>query len=229
MDFVNKIIHGDCMDYLPQLETGSIDMVLTDIPYNEVNNNKAVNNRAKYAGQLRKFTKDAADEMTFNLDDFLEEIKRVVKGSIYIFCGINQLHQIFNFFKIKNEKEFMARACIWVKTNPPVANGQHLWLQGTEYCIFAKRRKTLFNEHCKKNVWEFPTGRSKRHPTEKPQPLIEYLLKASSKENDIILDPCIGSGTTAAAAINTGRRFIGFEKDLDYFQIAKERIQLLER
>lgn len=223
--WINRVIHADCMDILPQLEDKSIDMVLTDIPYNEVNSNESVNKRAKYAGQLRKFTKDKADILTFNLRDFLEEVKRVTKGSVYIFCGVSQLAEIFHFFKTENEKDFMARVCVWKKTNPPVANGQHMWLQGTEFCVFAKRRKTVFNEHCKSNVWEYPVGRSKLHPTQKPLELFEYLIRSSSNEGDVILDPCLGSGTTAVASINTNRNFIGIEKERDYYEIACKRIE----
>jgi DNA modification methylase len=226
-EYLNKIHNVDCIEATVNLPDQSVQMVLTDIPYNEVNFNKSVNQRAKYDGQLRKFTKGEADELNFDLQIFLNEVKRVVKGSVYIFCGINQLPIIFNYFKHENEKEFMSRVCVWSKTNPPVANGQHMWTQGTEFCVFAKRRKTKFNEHCKKNVWEFPVGRSKIHPTEKPLKLFQYLIESSSDEGDIILDPCIGSGTTAEACINLGRNYIGYEINKEYFDIANQRINKL--
>lgn len=63
------------------------------------------------------------------------------------------------------------------------------------------------------------------HPTQKPVELIEYLIRTYSNEGDIILDNCIGSGTTAVAAMNTNRNFIGFELDKDYFDIANKRIE----
>lgn len=65
------------------------------------------------------------------------------------------------------------------------------------------------------------------HPTQKPIELIEYLIKTYSNEGDIILDNCIGSGTTAVAAMNTNRNFIGFELDKNYFDIAIKRIENL--
>lgn len=65
------------------------------------------------------------------------------------------------------------------------------------------------------------------HPTQKPVELIEYLIKTYSNEGDVILDNCIGSGTTAIAAINTNRNFIGFELDKNYFDIANQRIKKL--
>ena len=63
------------------------------------------------------------------------------------------------------------------------------------------------------------------HPTQKPVPLFEYLIRTYSNENDIILDNCMGSGTTAIAAINTNRKYIGFEIDKTYFDISQKRIQ----
>ena len=65
----------------------------------------------------------------------------------------------------------------------------------------------------------------KYHPTQKPIALFEWLIRTYTNENDLVLDPCMGSGTTAIACINTGRRFIGFERDANFYQIAKDRIE----
>ena len=70
--------------------------------------------------------------------------------------------------------------------------------------------------------------RGSLHPTQKPFPLMEYLIKTYTNENETVLDNCMGSGTTAIAAINTKRNFIGFELDKNYFDIANERIKLLK-
>ena len=70
--------------------------------------------------------------------------------------------------------------------------------------------------------------RGSLHPTQKPFPLMEYLIKTYTNENETVLDNCVGSGTTAIAAINTNRNFIGFELDKNYFDIANERIKLLK-
>ena len=198
----------------------SVDLVLTDIPYGEVSKNGA--ERAKYSGQLRKIDKGDADILTFDLDTFLRQTARITAGSVYIFCGIEQLGTIYSFFD--NQKDFMVRQCAWKKTNPAPVNGQHMWLSSFENCVFAKRRKTKFNQSCKSSVWEFPTGRSKVHPTEKPLALFEYLVKSSSDEGDTVLDMCMGSGTTGVACKNLNRNFIGIELDKDYYEIAKKRL-----
>ena len=212
---------GDCLEVMKSIPEGRIDMVLTDIPYGEVSKNGA--ERAKYSGQLRKIDKGNADVINFRLNDFLEETARVTSGSVYIFCGIEQFAEIYKFFG--QHKNFMVRQCAWRKTNPTPANGQHMWLSSFENCIFAKRRKTKFNQSCKSSVWDFPTGRSRVHPTEKPLPLFEYLVKSSSNEGDIVLDMCMGSGTTGVACKNLNRNFIGIELDEKYFEIAKKRIE----
>jgi len=103
-------------------------------------------------------------------------------------------------------------------------NGQHIWLSSIENCIFTKNKKATFHEHCKSSVWRFPNGRSKTHPTEKPLKLFEYLIKTSSNESDLILDPCLGSGTSVIAANNLNRQFIGIEKEKEYYNICVERL-----
>ncbi len=217
---INKIHNGDCIEGMKQLNSNTIHLILTDIPYGEVSRNGA--ERAKYSGQLRKIDKGQADILTFDLIDFLNEVYRVCYGSIYIFCGIEQVSPIFEFFDSK--PDLMTRQCAWRKTNPIPSNGQHFWLSSMENCIFAKKRKTVFNQNCKSAVWDFPIGRSKSHPTEKPLKLFKYLIESSSVETDIVLDPCIGSGTTAIACKQTNRKFIGIEKEKKYVDVANKRL-----
>lgn len=216
-----KLFHGDCLEAIKDIPNKSIDMVLTDIPYGEVSKNGE--ERAKYAGQLRNIDKGNADLVNFNLGDLLNSLSRVAKGGIYIFCGIEQLAEIYTHFS--NHKDFMVRQCAWRKTNPSPANGQHLWLSSFENCVFAKRRKTKFNQSCKSSVWDYPVGKSKLVPTEKPLKLFEYLMESSSDEGDVVLDPFMGSGTTGVACKNLNRDFIGIELDENYFNIAKQRIE----
>lgn len=221
---INNIYNMDCIQGMRTIPDKSIDMVLTDIPYGAVTKNGK--DRAKYAGQLRKLDKGKADEITFDLIEFLEEVSRISNGGVYIFCGIEQVSTIFSYFD--NQKDFMVRQCAWKKANPAPSNGQHMWLSTMENCIFAKRRKTKFNAVCKPSVWEFPISRGKLHPTQKPLELFEYLLKASTDEGDLILDPCMGSGTTAVACENLKRNWIGFELEKEYYDIANNRVKQLQ-
>ena len=74
----------------------------------------------------------------------------------------------------------------------------------------------------------FPRDADKVHPTQKPVPLLEYLIKTYSNENDVILDNCFGSGSTLVAAVNTGRNYIGFETERKYYDIACQRLEEAE-
>jgi len=85
--------------------------------------------------------------------------------------------------------------------------------------------KAVFNEHCKNVVWDFPCGRSKIHPTEKPLVLFEYLIKVSSNLDNTILDPFAGSFTTAVAYENLKRNWICIEKEKEYCEIGRKRIE----
>ena len=208
-----KLIQGDCLEVMKGIEDGSVDMILTDIPYGEVN---------RPSNGLRGLDKSKADIVTFDLSDFLSACSRVCRGSIYIFCGTEQVSDIRKFLV---SSKFSTRLCVWEKTNPSPMNGQHIWLSGIECCVYGKRPNAVFNEHCKNTVWRFPNGRNKQHPTEKPLNLFKYLLQASSNEKSVVLDPCMGSGTTGVACVNLNRDFIGIELDKDYFNIAKKRIE----
>jgi len=104
-------------------------------------------------------------------------------------------------------------------------NGQYHWLSGIELCVYGRKKKATFNEHCKNTVFRYPSVRRKLHPTEKPFDLISRLILASSQEGDIIFDPCVGSGTTCAAAKALDRQFIGFELNAVYVAYAQQRVE----
>jgi len=217
----NVIYNEDCIKGMKnRIPDNSIDLILTDIPYGEVT--KKGKKRAQYKGQLRSFNKKEADKLDFKLNNFLNLIYQLCSGSIYLFCGIEQVSYIFSWFDKK--KDVMVRQCAWKKTNPSPVNGQHMWLSTIENCVFIKKRKTKFKRNCKPAVWEFPVGQSKRHPTQKPIKLFEHLIKSSTNNQDLVLDPLIGSGTTGVACLKTDRKFIGFEKEEKYYNIALKRI-----
>ena len=182
---------GDCLKLMKFLPDNSVNLTLTDIPYDGVN---------RASNGLRVLDKSKADIITFNLNEFLEEVYRVTKGTIIIFCGQNQLSEIFDYFKVKDGT---VRQLIWKKTNPSPMNGQHIYLSGIENAIWFKKRGSVFNAHCKNTVFEYPCGRSKVHPTEKNHDLLKELILDNSNENDIVFDPCLGSGTTAICSVVT--------------------------
>lgn len=198
---------------MKQFDDKSIELCVTDIPYGEVN---------RKSNGLRNLDKHKADEVTFSLSDFLSELNRIIFGSIYIFCGTEQVSEIRGTL-IKYG--FSTRLIIWEKTNPSPMNGQHIWLSGVECCVYGKRKGAVFNGHCNNTVLRFPCGRNKLHPTQKPLDLIKQLIEFSSNRGGLVLDPCMGSGTTGIACKELDRDFIGIELDKEYFEIAKNRIE----
>ena len=139
-----------------------------------------------------------------------------------MFCGINQVSTIR---KTMMNEGLSTRIIVWEKTNPSPMNGNKIWLSGIELCVFGKKSKATFNLHCKNTVLRYPCGVNKIHPTQKPIALMSYIVNASTKEGDIVLDPFMGSGTTAIACIREKRNYIGFEKSEEYWRKSMERIR----
>lgn len=213
-----KIINNDCMKVMPAMGNDSVDFTLTDIPYSEVN--RADNG-------LRSLDKGKADIMTFDLNSFLNEIYRITKNSLCIFCGREQFSEIYIFFA---KKKGTTRPIVWEKTNPSPMNGQHIYLSGVEFAVwFKKRGAKVFNAHCKNVVFRYPNGTSKLHPTEKNHKLLKELILDNTNADDIVFDACMGSGSHLLVALENNRRAIGIEVDEEYFKKAEERLNEIEK
>jgi DNA modification methylase len=201
------------MKFMQTLPDNAATMVLTDIPYGEVNRDSS---------GLRKFDKEAADISTFDIKEFVDELVRVTSGSFYVFCGQQQLSYIDSAFR---NNGLTTRTIVFEKTNPAPINGDKLWLSGIELCVFARKSLATFNGSCRNTVLRHPCGTSKRHPTEKPLELFRQLVDISSNPGDTVFDPCLGSGTSGEAAIRSGRKFIGSELKPEFFEMSKDRIE----
>lgn len=176
---------------------------------------------------LRVLDKGVADVLTFDLETFLDELYRITKGSIIIFCGVNQVSDIYKFFADKQKhNKGTVRQLVWKKTNPSPMNGQHIYLSGIENAIWFKKRGGVFNAHCKNTVFEYPCGRSKLHPTEKNHGLLKELILDNSNVGDIVFDPCAGSGAHLLCAKELGRNYIGCELNKEYFDVANKILKL---
>lgn len=202
------------MALLAKIPDKSIDLILTDIPYNEVNRD---------SNGLRKFDKGGADVLAIDLDVLMKELDRVCKWSIYVFCWFWQFSQIMQYFK---DNGFSDRAIVWEKTNPSPINCQHLWVSWVEMCAFGKRKWAwaTYNWGYKNTVLRYPISRKIGHTTPKNLEMFKFLVEKSSKVWDIVLDPFIGSWTTAVAAKELWRNFIGWESSIEYVNISKERL-----
>jgi len=217
----NKLMYGDCMKLMKKLPDKSCEMVLTDIPYGEVN--EARKNFGGGYGKLRNLNKGFADVLTFDLDDFVKECSRICFGSLYIFCGFEQISSLI---KILRKEKIRPRLCIWHKPNACVMNIEMMWWNSIEACIYGRFPKATFNEFRAAPVWNFNFENVPIHQTQKPIPLFKYLIETSSKPGATILDPCAGSCTTAIAAMITGRKYICMENNLKAFKAGKLRVEV---
>lgn len=211
-----QLYQGDCLVEMQKIADKSVDMILTDIPYGEVN---------RPSGGLRSLDKSVADIFDMDMNRLIGEFMWITKQSFYIFCGIGQVSAIRNILQWGGVS---TRLLIWEKTNPSPMNGDKIWLSGIECCVFGKYPKATFKEHCKNSVLRFSSTRNKLHPTQKPVRMLEYMLTVSSNNGDLICDPFMGSGSTGVACVNTNRNFIGIELNDEYFNIASERIKKAE-
>lgn len=165
---LDTIYNMDCLEGMKMIPDGSVDCVLTDIPYNEVN---------RIDNGLRNLDKESADVGMFDIRSLTETLIAKTNGSVYMFCGINQVSPIRETMSAKG---LSTRLLIWEKTNPSPMNGDVIWLSGIECCVFGKKSGATFNEHCKNVVFRYPSGDNKIHPTQKPLDLFRRLLLASS-------------------------------------------------
>ncbi len=220
---MSDIIPGDCMVEMDKIPNNYTNLTLTDIPYGKVSKNGE--ERAKYSGQLRKIDKENADILNFDIEEFLDKVYRITSGTIIIFCGNEQYSLIYDYFNKKSmKKEGTVRQIVWAKTNPSPMNGQYVYLNSTENAVWFRKSGGTFNAHCKKNVFSFPCGRSKMHPTEKNHEMLRELVLDNSNFGDMVFDPCMGSGSHLLIARDEGRRITGVELEEEYFKIAEKRL-----
>ena len=211
----------DCMEGIKLLDDNSIDLVVIDPPYKlDLNKVRKTNTFNNYANELLEL-KDGFDLRVLDL-----LIKKMKKINIYIYCSKRQIQELLEYFTSKNCNY---EVLTWHKQNPsPLTN--NIYLPDTEYVIFAREKgvKLYGNYHTKHKYYLSGTNQVDKtkygHPTIKPLAFIENHIENSSKPDDIVLDCFAGSGTTLVGAINKGRRFIGFEINKKYYEIAQQRI-----
>lgn len=232
---INKIYCMDCFDGLPQIDDKSIDLVLTDPPYN-VKLKQSINLKGRKA-MYKDFDDMDWDKLNIKklYDAVFPEFDRIVKGngSVLMFCRLEWITYLIDSAKDNN---FDVKATIiWHKTNPVPQVRKRNYLSSVEAIVWVARwdnDKCLFKFNFKTqnemhNFFEGPICQGPertQHPTQKPLYLIKWLIENHSDRGDIILDPFIGSGSTAVASKLTYRNFIGFELDENYVKIANNRL-----
>lgn len=231
-DFVNKIICGDCLEVMKKMPDQAVNLIQADPPFNfDVNLNK--NGEYSKSSFLEKAGKNYIKRIKdafghdFQPEPFLETSTRVMKKyNAYWWTSKNLVHRYISWAL---DHKFSFNILTWHKLNPlPLWHGNYL--PDTEYCIFIRQKGAYFNSRL--DNWEkyrkFYTSYSgiinKGHPTVKPKYIIKTQIEISSGPGDIVLDPFLGSGTTADACRELGRKFIGIEINPGYCKIAEERL-----
>lgn len=215
---------GNCLKLMKDIPDKSIDLLLTDPPYNisKDNNFKTMGRSGLQFGDW---------DHGFDQVKWLSGISRIMNdgSSIIIFNDWRNLGVLDK--KLESEGFIGKDIFRWIKSNPMPRNRNRRYITDFEFAIIAtcKKGKWVFNRLS--STYERPeytcsivSGSKRFHPTQKPVSLMEYLVLRHSNVNQTILDPFMGSGSTGVACVNTNRNFVGMELDPKYFKIAKERI-----
>ena len=222
------LIFDDCFNYLSTLESNSIDLILTDPPYD-------ISKKSGFSsGKMSKFTQISIDfgywDTEIDLDTLFKEYYRVLRkgGTLILFYDIWKSTMIKDFALKSKFKQ--PRIGQWLKNNPVPVNSKTNYLSNcSEYFFsFVKDKNPTFNSEYDNGIYNFPLCQGKErleHPTQKPLGLIKNLILKHSNSGDIVLDTFSGTSTTAIACLETNRKFICIERDENYYEISKNRIE----
>ena len=229
-----QLIHGDCLEVMKPIPDGSVDMILCDLPYGATRNKwDSVIPFDKLWAEYKRVCSGAVvltDAQPFTSALIMSNLSWFKQSLVW------KKNIASNFLNANRQHLSRHEDVIVFAKNQPVFNKQ--MLNGSPYVQKRKGKDDSGDNYGRVNkridtinagvrnpisVLEFDREVG-LHPTQKPVALMEYLIKTYTNEGDTVMDNCMGSGTTGVACLNTGRRFIGIEKDDKYFEIAKKRI-----
>lgn len=231
------LIKGNCVETMSNLKDNSVDLIVTDPPYNLGN---FMRNRATNLKKMRNnFFGDAGwDDLEFedwieHMDSFFEQSQRILKkgGSIIMFMSLIKVETII---KLAEKNKFYYKTTgVWHKTNPMPRNMNLHFINSIEGWIYFTNvtRTGTFNNNgiaIHDYIESSVTPKNEKiyggHPTQKPEKVIQHFVELLSNPGEVVMDPFMGSGTTGVVAKKLGRDFIGIELQEDYFDISLKRI-----
>jgi site-specific DNA-methyltransferase (adenine-specific)/modification methylase len=228
-----EIVNTDSFQHLKKIPDQSVDLILTDPPYN-LSEYSTGNMKFEWRADINN---DLA-EWDKNFDPFSvkDEFLRILKptGNIFAFCSYNLIgrwHEIFD--PLFDTFQFF----VWHKTNPVPKFRKAGFLNSCELivCMWNKGHTWNFGKQSEMhNFFEGPICmgnervKNPKHPTQKPLRLLKHLINIASNERDLVLDPFMGVGSTGIAAVEMHRRFIGIEIEKDYYEATKKRFAELQ-
>lgn len=219
---VNEIYQGDCLELMRQLPDGFVDLIVTDPPYNMDYHGR---------GERNQFDPLANDQLTSDehsawFTACLDQMHRVLADNshIYIWIDWRNYGRVYELVA----RRFTIKNCIvWDKSS--IGMGQRYRFQH-EFCIFAEKgdgKELKLEKRNVSDIWRCKRDATSdyQHPTQKPVDLIYPAITNSSEPDGLVLDPFSGSGTTCVAAKQAGRRYLGFELDPKYVDVARGRLR----
>jgi len=241
---------GDCFKLLKYLEPKSIDMIFADPPYFLSDGGVSCHSGKQVSVNKGKWDETLApdDKLKYNRK-WIRLCREVLKdnGTIWISGTFHNIYSIGMALELEGFS--IINNITWQKPNPAPNLACRCFTNSTETILWARKQLTskkkgkhLFNYELMKeqnggkqmkDVWTIPlvTKDEKKygkHPTQKPLALLDRIIEASTKEDDLVLDPFLGSGTTGISAVKHNRRFVGIENEKEYIKIAKLRYEELE-
>ena len=232
---------GDCLEVMVWLPDASVDMILCDLPYGTTacKWDTVIPFEPLWAQYRRVAKRNAAIVLTASQPFTTSLIASNIK--MFKYCWVWKKSNLTNFLNAKKQPlrcfEDVVLFCEKQSTYNPqmVETGNRKVSRriGTKTSVYGKADKETFYDSSSRyptQLIEIPNRTDgKLHPTQKPVALMEYLIRTYTNEGDVVLDNCMGSGTTGVACANTGRRFIGIEREPKYFDIACRRIEDAQR
>lgn len=225
---------GDCLEIMKNISNSSIDMILCDLPYGVTARNKW-DSMIPFESLWEQYERIIKDNGAIVLTAIQPFTSVTVMSNIAIFKyeWIWKKQQGTGFLNAKKQPLRNHESVLVFYKKQPTYNPQ--FTEGKPYTCKSGRASTNYQDQISVvtendgkryplTVVDFAYDKSKLHPTQKPVALFEYLIKTYTNEKDLVLDNCMGSGTTGVACKNLGRDFIGIELDKDYFEVAKERV-----
>lgn len=231
---LNKIYNEDCLEGMKRIPDKSVDLIITDPPYLHV---KGGMKSKKFNVGTWEGSSDMVTKMSdFNKDkiyEFLDlSLMKMKKANMFIFCSKLQLVHYFEY--LSEHRKLKYDLLVWDKVTYRMKSTK-FYTTDIEYVVriyeagvslkkvlVEDGSKSDINYYTKRQAHKQPKG---EHGTMKPCSLLERYIKVASVEGDIVIDPFLGSGSTAIACMNTNRNYIGFELDKGYFDVANERIK----
>lgn len=242
-----KLFLGDCLEVMKKIPDKSIDCIICDLPYGKLDTKWDIVIPFELLWeQYKRIRKDNSAVVLFGSEPF-SSMSRMSNLKEYRYDWVWKKSTNTNFAQapympLKNCENIIVFSKGTIASNSKnkmIYNPQGVQkieksVKGrTEnaYRLGRTKQKDYIQKgtNYPKMLIEFSNDLLGLHPTQKPVALLEYLVKTYTNENDIVLDNCMGSGSTGVACINTNRKFIGIEKEEKYFNIAKERIEKTEK